>query len=271
MGGADWGKPRTGYDRNQWYGGKSIHWPGQILLTHSQRTHGVITTSLLHQNVVATSFWRNDDVVIASCRNKIADIYLTLRMYILEWKLLPPAFFDGNPYTQKDGVYFGTGPGFLLIRNYVTLPTHDLHLTINIYLCIHACMYVHMFLHLCFIHLILLKTTKSYIILQANTLAIESRHNDISDVSGGLITLGFQNSWSTAKPIIKVAASSKLKSGCPAMSPHKIPWLFLDISLDHFVVFPDHETYYRHFITALTLIFSASNLTNPSPKVAITK
>ena len=42
-------------------------------------------------------------------------------------------------------------------------------------------------------------------------------------------------------------------SECPAMSPHKIPWLFPD----HFVVFPDHETYYRHFITALTLILQA--------------
>ena len=38
--------------------------------------------------------------------------------------------------------------------------------------------------------------------------------------------------------------------GCPAMSSHKIPWHFPD----HFVVFPDHETYHRHFITALTLI-----------------
>ena len=31
------------------------------------------------------------------------------------------------------------------------------------------------------------------------------------------------------------------------------PWHFPD----HFVVFPDHETYYRHFITALTLILQA--------------
>ena len=37
------------------------------------------------------------------------------------------------------------------------------------------------------------------------------------------------------------------------MSPNKIPWLFPD----HFVVFPDHETYYRHFIIALTLILQA--------------
>ena len=42
-------------------------------------------------------------------------------------------------------------------------------------------------------------------------------------------------------------------SGCPATSPHKIPWHFPD----HFVVFPDHETYYWHFITALTLILQA--------------
>ena len=43
-------------------------------------------------------------------------------------------------------------------------------------------------------------------------------------------------------------------SGCPAMSPHKIPWHFPD----HFEVFPDHETYHQHFITALlTLILQA--------------
>ena len=33
----------------------------------SQRTHDVIITSLLRQNDVATSFWRNNDVVITSC------------------------------------------------------------------------------------------------------------------------------------------------------------------------------------------------------------
>ena len=48
----------------------------------------------------------------------------------------------------------------------------------------------------------------------------------------------------------KVESSS---AGCPVMSPHKIPWLFPY----HFVVFPDHETYYRLFITALTLILKA--------------
>ena len=42
-------------------------------------------------------------------------------------------------------------------------------------------------------------------------------------------------------------------SGCPAMSPRKIPWHFPD----HFMVFPDHETYHRHFITALILILQA--------------
>ena len=46
---------------------------------------------------------------------------------------------------------------------------------------------------------------------------------------------------------------AQVMAGCPAMSPNKIPWLFPD----HFVVFPDHETYYRHFISALTLILQA--------------
>ena len=33
---------------------------------HVQRTRGVIITSLLRQNDVATSIWRNNDVIIAS-------------------------------------------------------------------------------------------------------------------------------------------------------------------------------------------------------------
>ena len=33
----------------------------------TQRTHDVIITSLLRQNDVAMSFWRNDDVIITSC------------------------------------------------------------------------------------------------------------------------------------------------------------------------------------------------------------
>ena len=38
-------------------------------IQHKQipRAHDAITTSLLRQNDVATSFWRNNDVVIASC------------------------------------------------------------------------------------------------------------------------------------------------------------------------------------------------------------
>ena len=34
---------------------------------YTQRAHGVIMTSLLRQNDVATSFWRNDDVISVSC------------------------------------------------------------------------------------------------------------------------------------------------------------------------------------------------------------
>ena len=37
------------------------------LLFQSQRTHGVIITSSLRQNDVATSFWRNNDVNITLC------------------------------------------------------------------------------------------------------------------------------------------------------------------------------------------------------------
>ena len=35
--------------------------------TASQRAHDAITTSLLRQNDVATSFWRHNDVIITSC------------------------------------------------------------------------------------------------------------------------------------------------------------------------------------------------------------
>ena len=35
--------------------------------TETQRTHDAIITVLLRQNDVATSFWRNNDIIIASC------------------------------------------------------------------------------------------------------------------------------------------------------------------------------------------------------------
>ena len=38
-----------------------------VLTDITQRTHNTIITSLLHQNNIATSFWRNNDVIIASC------------------------------------------------------------------------------------------------------------------------------------------------------------------------------------------------------------
>ena len=34
---------------------------------YTQRIHDVMITSLLRQNDVATSFWRNDDISLASC------------------------------------------------------------------------------------------------------------------------------------------------------------------------------------------------------------
>ena len=48
-------------------------------------------------------------------------------------------------------------------------------------------------------------------------------------------------------------STAQVNAECPAMSPHKIPWLFPD----HFEVFPDHGTYHQHFVTALTLILQA--------------
>ena len=69
--------------------------------------------------------------------------------------------------------------------------------------------------------------------------------------------------WYMAIKMLRVDSPA----GCPAMSPHKIPWLFPD----HFVVFPDHETY-RHFITALTLILQAIwQITHQTKSIAITK
>ena len=58
------------------------------------------------------------------------------------------------------------------------------------------------------------------------------------------------------------------KTGCPAMSPHKIPWLFPDISLTilWFSLTMRHITFHYCLDTNF-----ASNLTNLSPKVAITK
>ena len=48
-----------------------IHQPeNAVTLTNvrclTQRTHGVMTISLLRQNDVATSFWRNNDIIITS-------------------------------------------------------------------------------------------------------------------------------------------------------------------------------------------------------------
>ena len=38
-----------------------------IDLSYTQRTRDAIIASLLRQNDVATSFWRNNDVIIARC------------------------------------------------------------------------------------------------------------------------------------------------------------------------------------------------------------
>ena len=50
-----------------------------------------------------------------------------------------------------------------------------------------------------------------------------------------------------------ITKSSRVSSHEPSQNSLTFPWHFHD----HFVVFPDHETYHRHFITALTLILQA--------------
>ena len=50
----------TPYDRQ-------ICHPNSVSGNTYQRTYGTIITSLLRQNDVATSFWRNDDFIIALC------------------------------------------------------------------------------------------------------------------------------------------------------------------------------------------------------------
>ena len=50
-------------------------WFIQILMSLSQWTHDAIITSLIRQNDVSMSFWRNNDVIIASCVHRDA-VYL---------------------------------------------------------------------------------------------------------------------------------------------------------------------------------------------------
>ena len=59
----------------------------------SQRTYDVIITSLLRQNEIATSFWRNNGLIITSCAHwECADIragrYKVTRFLIAYWPLL---------------------------------------------------------------------------------------------------------------------------------------------------------------------------------------
>ena len=52
-----------------------------IILQHWHLTHDALTISLLRQNDDATSFWRNDDVIIASCAGW--DPLWTMRTHLL--------------------------------------------------------------------------------------------------------------------------------------------------------------------------------------------
>ena len=54
-------------------------------------------------------------------------------------------------------------------------------------------------------------------------------------------------------PRFSVGCKYRVSSHEPSQNSLTFPWHFPD----HFVIFPDHETYYRHFITALTLILQA--------------
>ena len=52
------------------------------ILLQCQRAQGAITTSLLRQNDVATSFWRNDEVIIASCVRWVIKFHVSLKANI---------------------------------------------------------------------------------------------------------------------------------------------------------------------------------------------
>ena len=57
------------------------------LSPHSQRTHDAITTSLLRQSDVATSFWRNNDIIVA-CASWVTIVYCN--PYIIMTEIAPP-------------------------------------------------------------------------------------------------------------------------------------------------------------------------------------
>ena len=72
----------------------------------------------------------------------------------------------------------------------------------------------------------------------------ESSQRGSSKVSSVVFILNFLQSCTF---------QDRVSSHEPSQNFLTFPWHFPD----HFVVFPDHETYYRHFITALTLILQA--------------
>ena len=59
----------------------SLHW---VNITASQRTRDAIMTSLLRQNDVATSFWRNNDVIIVS-RVRWDSMHILYRHWPFVW------------------------------------------------------------------------------------------------------------------------------------------------------------------------------------------
>ena len=69
------------------------------VLTHSQRTHDVIIMSLLRQNDVATSFWRNNDVIITS-RVRWAVAYWCQRPWSPLVQVMDCRLFDVKQFDQ---------------------------------------------------------------------------------------------------------------------------------------------------------------------------
>ena len=125
----------------------------------SQRTHDAITPSLLRQNDFTTSFWRNNDVIIASCMHwdvsnerRFYTLLTNLpwtkwspfrrryfQMYFREWKFcilikiwlkfVPKGPVDNNPALVKITAWHRIDP--IHCRIYAALGGDELKLTIN--------------------------------------------------------------------------------------------------------------------------------------------
>ena len=68
----------------------------------TKRTHDVILTSLLGQNDVATSFWRNNDIIITSCVNWVAVVPDIITFFHDDWPDVDP--LSGHPDQTHNGI-----------------------------------------------------------------------------------------------------------------------------------------------------------------------